>query len=171
VTAVFPTGGRYLVHTEFRRQGEMADVLDSREVVVGGSAPRPVAVPAGDVRERTVDGVRIRLEGDAHVAETSDFTLRFADATTGRPVDDLQPYLGAAGHVVVMRADGTRFGHRHAETFDGEDRPVAAMPGTAFGPELDLHVGFDVPGTYRLWAQFRLADGRVITAPFVVHAS
>jgi P-type Cu+ transporter len=27
-----------------------------------------------------------------------------------------------------------------------------------------------VPGTYRLWAQVALADGTVITAPFVVHA-
>ncbi len=104
------------------------------------------------------------------VAETSDFTLRFTDAATGAPVEDLQPYLGAAGHVVVMRGDGTRFGHRHAETFDDEGRPVLAMPGTEFGPDLALHATFDVPGTYRLWAQFKLADGTVVTAPFTVHA-
>jgi hypothetical protein len=28
-----------------------------------------------------------------------------------------------------------------------------------------------VVGTYQLWAQFRLADGEVITAPFTVVAS
>ena len=170
VTATFPTAGRYGVHTEFRRQGQMADVLDSREVTVAGSRPTPVPLPAEDIREQVVEGVRIELDGDAHVGETSDFTLGFTDAATGEPVDDLQPYLGAAGHVVVMRGDGTRFGHRHAETFDDEDRPVAAMPGTTFGPELDLHVTFQVAGTYRLWAQFRLADGTVVTAPFTVHA-
>ena len=93
--------------------------------------------------------------------------------TTERPagLSDLQPYLGAAGHVVVMRGDGTRFGHRHAETFDDQGRPVAAMPGTTFGPELDLHITFQVGGTYRLWAQFRLADGTVVTAPFTVHTT
>ena len=84
--------------------------------------------------------------------------------------DGLQPYLGAAGHVVVMRADGTDFQHRHAETYDDRGRPVQALPGTEFGPELDLHVRFDEPGAYRLWAQVRLADGTVVTAPFVVHA-
>jgi Cu+-exporting ATPase len=170
VTAEFPTAGEYAVHTEFRRQGQMADVLDEHEVTVAGAAPAPVTVPADDVRSRVVSGVRIDLDGEAHVGETSDFTLRFADAATGAPVRDLQPYLGAAGHVVVMRQDGSMFGHRHAETFDDQGRPVFAMPGTAFGPELDLHVRFEIRGTYRLWAQFRLGDGTVVTAPFVVHA-
>jgi Cu+-exporting ATPase len=109
----------------------------------------------------------VRLDGKAHLDETSDFTLRFTDAA-GRPVDDLQPYLGAAGHVVMMRADGSSFAHRHAETFDERGRPVFALPGTTFGPDLNLHVDFDRPGTYRLWSQFRLGDGTVITAPFVV---
>ena len=135
-----------------------------------GPAPDPVPVPVDDVREAVVDGVRIRLDGDARVAETSDLTLHFTDAGTGRPVDDLTPYLGAAGHVVVLRADGSRFAHRHAETFDDRGRPVQALPGTTFGPELDLHVRLEVAGAYRLWAQFRLGDGTVVTAPFVVHA-
>ena len=68
-----------------------------------------------------------------------------------------------------MRADGSAFAHRHAETFDGRGRPVLALPGTTFGPDLDLHVRFDRPGAYRLWAQFELGDGTVVTAPFVVH--
>ncbi len=170
VTAEFPTAGEYGIHTEFRRQGQMADVLDSQRVTVEGVAPAPTPLPTTDVREQVVDGVRIELGGEAHVAETSDFTLTFTDVTTGEPVSDLQPYLGAAGHVVVMRGDGTRFGHRHAETFDDQDRPVAAMPGTTFGPELDLHVTFEVPGAYRLWAQFKLPDDTVVTAPFTVRA-
>jgi Cu+-exporting ATPase len=170
VESVFPTAGRYQVHTEFRRQGQMADVLAEHALTVAGAAPAPVNPPADDVRQQTVDGVRVRLEGEAHVGDTSDLTFSFTDTSTGARVDDLQPYLGAAGHVVVMRADGSTFGHRHAETEDDEGRPVLAMPGTRFGPELGLHVRFENAGTYRLWAQFRLDDGSVITAPFTVHA-
>ena len=170
VEVTFPTAGEYTLHTEFRQQGEMADVLDAHQVAVAGDPPSAESLPADDVREATAGGLRITLDGAAHVAETSDFTLSFADAETGAPVDDLAPYLGAAGHVVVLRADGSRFQHRHAETFDGRGRPVPALPGTEFGPELDLHARFEVPGGYRLWAQFRLADGSVVTAPFVVHA-
>ena len=169
VTAEFPTAGRYAIHTEFRQQGQMADVLDAQQVTVAGAAPARTPVPSYDVRRQVVDGVRISLDGRPHVGESSDFTLRFAEAATGAPVADLQPYLGAAGHVVVMRSDGSMFAHRHAETYDGGGRPVPALPGTRFGPDLDLHVRFEVAGAYRMWAQFRLADGAVVTAPFVVH--
>jgi Cu+-exporting ATPase len=148
----------------------MADVLDTHEVTIDGPTSTPGTVPDGDVRRWNGDGVTVTLDGKAHLGETSDFTLRFTDAA-GRPVDDLQPYLGAAGHVVVMRADGSTFAHRHAETFDDHGRPVFALPGTTFGPDLDLHVDFDQPGAYRLWAQFRLSHGTVVTAPFVVHVS
>jgi Cu+-exporting ATPase len=173
VRATFPTAGEYLVHTEFRRNGQMGDVLDTHTVTVAGREPAAVPVPATEIRSWTGAGVRIHLEGDATVGATSDLALAFSHVdAAGRetgPVTDLQPYLGAAGHVVVMRADGSTFAHRHAETFDDQDRPVLALPGTRFGPDLDLHVRFDRPGTYRLWAQFELSDGTVVTAPFVVH--
>lgn len=173
VQATLPTAGEYLVHTEFRRNGQMGDVLDAHTVTATGRRPAAAAVPARDVRSWTGHGVRISLEGDATVGTTSDLALRFArvdDAgQDAGPVTDLQPYLGAAGHVVVMRADGSTFAHRHAETFDSAGRPVLALPGTRFGPDLDLHVRFDRPGAYRLWAQFELADGTVVTAPFVLH--
>ena len=87
------------------------------------------------------------------------------------PWSDLRPYLAAAGHIVVMRADGTTFAHEHAEVEDADGRPVFALPGQRFGPELEVHARFDSAGTYRLWGQFRLADGCVITAPFTVTAS
>jgi Cu+-exporting ATPase len=69
-----------------------------------------------------------------------------------------------------MKADGSTFGHEHAETEDEQGRPVFALPGQEFGPELDMHTHFDEPGAYRLWAQFRLGDGTVVTAPFTVIA-
>jgi Cu+-exporting ATPase len=85
-------------------------------------------------------------------------------------VTDLQPYLAAAGHIVVMSADGTSFAHEHAEVEDERGRPVFATPGQTFGPALDVHATFPAPGTYRLWGQFRLANGVVVTTPFTVQA-
>src|SRR5699024_7706066 len=120
---------------------------------------------------------------------------------TGRPVDDLPPYLAAAGHVVGMRAGGSPFAPEHADVTDDRGRQAIALPGqtfspqlavradlpaagvprpwaqlrdapgSAFGPELDVHAEFPTAGVYRLWAQFRLADGSVITAPFTVEAT
>jgi Cu+-exporting ATPase len=170
VRATFPTAGSYQVHTEFRRQGEMTDVLDSRQIRVAGQAPAPVPAPTTETRTQVVGGVRIELDGEAVAGESSDLHLTFRDARTGAPVEDLQPYLGAAGHVVVMKADGTTFGHEHAETEDEKGRPVFAVPGEQFGPELEMHADLDEPGAYRMWGQFRLGDGTVARAPFTVIA-
>jgi len=169
VTATFPTAGTYLAHTEFRRQGEMANVLHRTSIRVPGTAPEPVTPRTAEVRASADAGVTVRLDGEAVVGETSDLELSFTDAA-GKPVTGLRPYLGAAGHVVILRQDGSRFSHAHAETTDEDGRPVFAVPGTTFGPALDLHARFEVPGVYRLWGQFRLADGRVITTPFTVQA-
>ncbi|WP_337060631.1 heavy metal translocating P-type ATPase [Kineococcus sp. G2] len=170
VEVTFPTAGRYIVNTEFRRQGEMSDVHQRQVITVAGAAPRPVALVAGP-RSVVVDGIRVQLQGEVTTGGRNDLDFTLTDAATGRPLDDLQPYLAAAGHVVVMRDDGRTFAHEHAEVTDASGRPVFALPGQSFGPQLDVHAEFTTAGTYRLWAQFRLADGDVITAPFTVEAT
>ena len=54
---------------------------------------------------------------------------------------------------------------------DTHGRPEFALPGREFGPELDAHFHFQSAGVCRLWAQFRLGDGHVITVPFTVETS
>jgi Cu+-exporting ATPase len=171
VDVTFPTAGTYYVDSEFRERGAMTDVLHRDTVTVAGTAPAAQPVTRPTARTATVDGLEVTLDGRARVGEPSDFELTFADTATGRPIDDLQPYLGAAGHVIVMRADGTTFAHQHAETFDDDGDPVFALPGTDFGPKLDLHTTFSTPGLYRLWAQFETSAGDVVTVPYVVEAS
>jgi Cu+-exporting ATPase len=169
VKTTFPEAGRYDAHLEFRRKGRMQDVLTSVTLDVHGPGfDTAKSGPATEVREVTVDDVTIRLTGAAHTGEPSDFKLEFSHAGSGRPLTGLRPYLGAAGHVAIVRTDGTGFQHQHAETTDSQGRLKFAVPGSTFGPELDLHATLPTAGTYRFWAQFRLPDNRVITAPFVI---
>ncbi|HSK33557.1 MAG TPA: copper-translocating P-type ATPase, partial [Propionicimonas sp.] len=170
VKVTFPTAGTYVVNTEFRQRGEMADVHQRQLVTIAGDAPDPVTLAAGP-RTVVMDGVKVELGGEAVVGEPSDLHFEFTDASTGKPVEDLQPFLAAAGHVVVMRADAQTFAHEHAEVDDAKGRPKFALPGETFGPELDVHAEFDTPGVYQLWGQFRLAGGDVVTVPFTVEAS
>jgi Cu+-exporting ATPase len=169
VELTFPTAGQYVVNAEFRRQGQLGDVHVRQVLTVAGAAPAPVTLAEGP-RSTVIDGVRVQLDGAAEAGQVSDLHYTLTDAATGRPVTNLQPYLAAAGHIVVMRADGATFAHEHAEVTDADGRPVLALPGTAFGPQLDVHAEFPTAGLYRLWAQFRLADGDLITIPFTVRA-
>jgi P-type Cu+ transporter len=166
----FPTAGRYLLATELRRTGQLTDVVDRREIDVRGDVPAPEPlVPSA--RTQVVGGVAVELVGETVAGEASELGFRFSDPMTGEPVDGLQPYLAAPGHVVVMSADGSDFAHGHAEVEDERGRPVFALPGQRFGPELGFHHRFEEPGLHRLWAQFRLADGETITVPYTVEVA
>jgi Cu+-exporting ATPase len=171
VSLVFPTPGKYVLHTEFALEGSMGNLLDRQEVTVRGATPAVTPALRAGSREQVVGGVRVTLSGEAVAGETSDMSFSFAGAQTGQPVDDLKPYLAAAGHIVVLRADGRDFAHEHADAENADGEPVFALPGTRFGPELSAHFRFHAPGVYQLWAQFRLANGKVITAPFTVEAA
>lgn len=166
----FPTPGEYLVHSEFRRQGEMSDLVDRHTLQIGDAHHGSGGPLEAGPRTQTVNGVTITLEGDAVADRTSRMHFSFTDAATGEPVSDLQPYLSAAGHVVVLKDDGRGFAHEHAEAEDADGQPLFAMPGQRFGPKLEVHLDLEQPGLHRLWAQFRLSDGTVVTAPFTVEA-
>jgi Cu+-exporting ATPase len=168
-TMTFPAPGRYVVNTEFRQKGQMADLHDRQTITVAGGTPVPHPLRPTS-REVTVNGVHVELLGDIRAGSTSDLTFRLTDASTGTPLRNLRPYLAAAGHVVIMRNDRETFAHEHADVRDGRGNPVLALPGQTFGPDLPVHVHFETPGTYKLWGQFRLADGSVLTVPFVVVA-
>jgi Cu+-exporting ATPase len=166
----FPTEGRYIIHTELKRRSDMSDLIERHEIAVGDPAQVIHSKPSLSPREQVVDGVRVTLGGDAEVGTGSRFTYRFADAATGKPIDNLRPYLAAAGHVVVMPLDASGFAHEHAEVEDDRGRPVFALPGQTFGPKLGLHANFPRPGLYRLWGQFRDANGHILTTTFTVEA-
>ena len=70
----------------------------------------------------------------------------------GKPVTNLQPYLGASGHLVVMRAGDLAYLHVH---------PVGK--GLAFDAEVPS------VGTYRLYLDFK-HRGVVRTAEFTAVA-
>ena len=69
-------------------------------------------VPLGDdTTESTVDGLTVTLDG-APAAGTSSM-LTFTVTRDGTPVTTLQPYLGAAGHLVALRVGDLAYLHVH----------------------------------------------------------
>ena len=119
-----------------------ADFLATADVFTTGGHPGPQGVPEPSTRDR-VDGLTVDLDRSDDTA-----TLRVTD--DGRAVE-LEPYLGALGHLVVIRVDDLEYLHVHPET--GET-PVFAVSGLA-------------PGRYRAFFDFQV-DGVVRTADFTL---
>jgi hypothetical protein len=136
-----PAAGVYHAFADFQTAGARQTV--GADLFAAGRF-EPLALPAPSTRAR-VDGYAVTLRERGAAGE-----LRFTVRRGGKPVRDLQPYLGARGHLVMLRAGDLAYEHVH---------PLAGPPALAFA------AGDTAPGTYRLFLQFR-HGGIVHTAAF-----
>ena len=145
--------GAYRVFADFQRSCQK-HVL-AADLLAGGDF-RPAALPAPAPTAST-DGYDVRLERPAlHAGREA--ALRFTVSRGGRPVHEIQPYLGARGHLVALRQGDLAYLHAHPEEHDAA---AGAIPFAA---------DFLSAGTYRLFLQFKI-DGVVHTAGFTVEVA
>jgi len=101
--------------------------------------------------------------------------LELTDAASGKPVTDLQTYLGQFSHMLLMSEDMATYVHSHPINLIVEQEDAAA-PEYIIAPDADLdvirggpRVTFDAllpkAGRFRAWIQFQ-RNNRVITLPF-----
>lgn len=124
-----PIAGSYRVFADFTTDGERR-TLGVDLAAYGG--------PEGRSEWLSIYDVSLETNGDR---------LEFDVRDNGRPVET-QPYLGAGGHLVVLREGDLAYIHAHAE----ED-------------ELAFDVPFPSEGQYRLYLQFKVR-GTVETVEF-----
>jgi hypothetical protein len=99
----------------------------------------------------------------------------FAFAITrpdGKPVDDLEPYMGMGGHAEFIKDDGSVFAHVHptgtvpmASVAVASPAAMFAMHENSIGPVVSFPYGIPTPGKYKIFVQLKRA-GRVVTGSF-----
>lgn len=151
-------GGTWRLFADFTPVGEDGSggeglTLGADVAVTGSTGRFAEAIPEAR-RVDTVDGYRVELAGTLTPGEEN--TLSFAVTRQGAPVADLQPYLGARGHLVALREGDLAYLHVHPT--DDED---------ATGHEVGFAATVPSVGGYRLYLDFQV-DGVVRTASFVV---
>lgn len=146
--------GQYRLFADFR-PADRAEALTLGADIPAPGRYAPAPLPPVS-RTSTVDGYTVELAGDLVAGTASKMTLRVS--RDGRPVTDLQPYLGAYGHLVTLRAGDLAYLHTHPDGAPGDGRTPA-------GPEVVFYVEVPSAGTYRLYLDFQ-HDGVVRTAEF-----
>jgi Cu+-exporting ATPase len=181
IEVTFPVAGTYILYDEFLRANGQ-ELVQRDELAVG--APSGPAALAEDGAPKDVGGdARVTLRGAdaARAGQETTFTFRLEDPRTGEGIRDLQPYLGAPAHVVILSEDAQRFAHTHGEQVGagagghagqaGAGHGDHDAPDAAYGPEIAFRYTFPAPGLYKIWGQFQDHRGRVITADFVVRVN
>jgi hypothetical protein len=135
--------------------GGEALTLGTDLILPGDYEPAPLPGPADVAR---TEGYEVAL--DLGEAADNGRQLVFRVSRGGQPVEDLEPYLGALGHLVALREGDLAFLHVH---------PQNHVEGETGGPEISFHAAFPGEGRYRLFLQFAHAR-RVRTVAFTVEA-
>ncbi|HEX8636082.1 MAG TPA: heavy metal-binding domain-containing protein [Pyrinomonadaceae bacterium] len=176
VETLLPRAGLYRLHSDFFPAGGTLQVLHRELATAGYRAPRTAAAPTTHLAAalvadtsftKTIDGMRINLKwGGAELVPGAFVRLKYdiTDALTGAPVRDLEPYLGAWGHTLILNADQSDYLHSHPTETLPEGVSRATLRG---GPEVEFGAMFPEAGLYRIWTQFQ-RGGRVSTVSFTL---
>jgi hypothetical protein len=154
-----PAAGGYRVFADFTPAGKDAQNLTLGADLAASGRYEPARLPAPD-RTARADGYEVELAGSLRPGTASELTLKVS--RDGEPVSDLQPYLGAYGHLVALRSGDLAYLHVHPNGAPGDGT-------TEPGPEISFTATAPSDGTYRLFLDFRHGD-EVHTAAFTVRA-
>jgi hypothetical protein len=147
--------GDYRVFADFVPAGGEALTLGADLHVAGPYDPRPLPVAQTST---VVDGYSVTLSGAPKASDAS--MLSLSVSRNGKPVTDLQPYLGAYGHLVALRTSDLAYLHVHPMGEPGDGKTPA-------GSEIGFHTTVPSSGDYRLFLDFK-HDDVVRTAEFTV---
>jgi hypothetical protein len=153
VTYRFPVGGHYWLYLDHKPISK-PQATGFAELHVGGeTAAAPELRPnvPGSVQ---VDGLKAEISVNAGGSGSTRIAFKLTDSA-GQPVTNLEPYMGAMGHLVIISADGKEYAHAHMEGAKAEGGIVA----------FEAH--FMYSGIYKGWGQFQ-RGGRVQVVPFVI---
>ncbi|WP_019201883.1 hypothetical protein [Tsukamurella sp. 1534] len=157
VPVTWPEAGTYRIYADFTPTGAKSSTTLTRTVQVDGAA---IAQRREASRIAQVDGFTAVLGGDLAAGGSSDLTVTIT--RDGAPVIDLEPYLGAYGHLVALREGDLAYLHVHATGAE-------PLPGGRSGPDIGFAAEVPTAGRYLLYLDFQV-DGVVRTAQFVVDA-
>ncbi len=182
----FPNGGNFRLYADFTPT-DSAQVVRNFPFTVSGNQRSPVELISDEKLEKTVNGLRVTMKPDSNLAANKEMMLSFqvTDANTNKPVTDLENYLGAKAHFVVISRDLQEFVHAHPMSMDNvkgaeHSHEMNSMPqekphshaeklnGVESESIVSAQVTFPKVGLYKIFAQFQRA-GNVFTVPFTVN--
>lgn len=126
-----------------------------QEALVTAIIDSPLQVPyeyeiTPTERTRHAGSYTVELDAPAELAtgEIYDFTYTITDRNTGEAITEIEPYLGAFGHLAAISEDKLSYLHVHPTE-------AARSSSDRGGPELGFAVAFPKSGKYKMYLQFQ----------------
>lgn len=163
VDITFSADGTYRLFPDFtpgQNVNPMALPVTVYTDIQVGQANGDSLIPVADTETiKTVGDYEITYNLSDTIEAGVSLPIELIISKNSEPVANLEQYLGAMGHMVVLRADSLDFIHAHAleETANADGK---------------IHFETNLPeaGTYKLFAQFQ-HNGEVLTTDYVIAAT
>lgn len=154
-----PFAGSFYVTSEFKPHKQNV-VINKQWIQVSGEPLSNETIVPDTTWIKSVSGLEVSLSaspgiGEIEAGQMVMLLFRFIDKDTGKPIKEIEPFLGTSGHCVILNSIVDQFVHAHA---------MEAMSG---GANVMFHTVFPEKGIYKLWGQFQF-KGEVLTVPFVI---
>ncbi len=170
----FPTDGPYRLFPDFTPTPENPQKLPvtvKYDVTIGDiNKYKPSSVTPDTSIVKSADEYRINY----YLPETLKAQTQVSYSLTvekTKELVELESYLGAMGHGVILKADTLDFIHTHAEAMDMEEMENTEGTGTMVHkgePDtIEFSSAFPEPGIYKIFTQFQI-KGKVITSDYAV---
>ncbi len=162
-TQTFTVPGQYSVYSDFK-SGRLGATLVKTPLTVPGTGGEMKPLVVDTVMERVEGELKVKLETTPSPIEANgDVMLKYTISTAaGEPVTDLEPYLGAMGHLFIIHEDLVTLAHSHP-------KGPEATKDMRGGPVVEFHTILPKAGKYKAWAQFQ-HKGKLYTLPWIVEA-
>lgn len=156
LTQVFPHGGKFFLFADFKPSGAEQTVKKLEILVKGKTRSNHEEISSKLVSE--VSGYIITLENGSNFKTNRTQPLEVSVEENGKKMhqSDLQQFLGAFAHIVMIRKVGKEFLHIHS--ISERNYPIYA----------ETHI--EKSGIYRMWIQFKVAQ-QVHIADFTVEVT
>jgi hypothetical protein len=167
-----PKPGAYLIYSDFFPAGGLPQVARGSLMTADFHADlfsSQASIKTDDSLSKRESGIRFELTLSPKIPVAGKkLTLNYqlVDEASGEQIRDLEPYLGAFGHTLILSEDTRDYVHSHPTDLiaDGVDRKQLRG-----GPEVIFDAFIPRPGRYRIWSQFQ-RNGKVITVQFTIEA-
>jgi hypothetical protein len=161
INVTLPKEGYYEVLSDFVPSGGSSQFL-ARPLVTANYAGDLLADGAhlmpDAMASQTVDDLTATVSYDPQKLVAGSYghlTFHLTQTGTNQPVTDLQTYLGAFGHMLMMSEDMVDYVHSHPSDILPADANLEQLRG---GPDVMFEALMPRPGLYRAWTQFRYHD-------------
>jgi hypothetical protein len=143
------TPGRHRVLVSAFRKG--TEVSDLAWLTLPGR--KPIFIQKDLSRDKEFNGYRVKLLPDPEELKSGEIShLQYQISQNNTPLGEVEKYMGADMHLIVVSADLSSAMHIHGKMEKGI---------------IDAHVVFPYPGLWKIFGQF-LHRGKIITTDFMV---